>query len=114
MKILGINSCHADSSCALLIDGNIVSAAEEERFTRIKHWAGVPVKSIEYCLNNSNIKIEDIDYIVVGRDFNAKILKKIKFALKNYSTNAKMIRHRILSRKGNVTLEKEIINLYYQ
>jgi carbamoyltransferase len=108
MKILGINSFHADSSCALLIDGIIVSATEEERFTRIKHWAGVPIKSIEYCLNDSNLKIEDIDYIVVGRDFNAKLFKKIKFAIKNYSSSAQMIKHRVLSRKGNVNLKEKI------
>ena len=112
MKILGINSYHADSSCALLIDGHIISATEEERFTRIKHWAGVPVKSIKYCLNDSNLQIKDIDYIIVGRDFNAKMFQKIKYGIKNLFSNAEMIKHRIQSRKGSVNLEEELTKLF--
>ena len=53
MIILGINAYHADSSASLLIDGKIVCATEEERFTRIKHWAGLPIQSIEFCLDAS-------------------------------------------------------------
>ena len=57
MKIIGINAFHGDSSACLISDGKIISAVEEERFTRIKHWAGFPKKSIEFCLNNSNLKL---------------------------------------------------------
>ena len=47
MKIIGINAFHADSSACLVIDGKLISAVEEERFHRIKHWAGFPIKSIK-------------------------------------------------------------------
>ena len=53
MIILGINAYHGDSSAALIKDGYLIAAAEEERFTRIKHWAGFPKKAIEYCLQEA-------------------------------------------------------------
>ena len=77
MKIIGINAYHADSSACLVVDGKLISAVEEERFTRVKHWAGFPIQSIKFCLNNSNLKISDIDKISVNFDPNANLLKKI-------------------------------------
>ena len=50
MYILGINAYHGDSSACLLKDGNLVVAVEEERFNRIKHWAGFPAEAIKFCL----------------------------------------------------------------
>jgi predicted NodU family carbamoyl transferase len=50
MNILGLNAFHDDSSAALVRDGILVAAAEEERFRRLKHWAGFPSQSIAYCL----------------------------------------------------------------
>ena len=46
MKILGINAFHGDASAALVVDGQLVAAVEEERFNRVKHWAGFPAESI--------------------------------------------------------------------
>ena len=54
MKILGLNLFHADSSAVLLDDGKIIAAAEEERFTRIKHYTGFPTNSINFCLKNQS------------------------------------------------------------
>ena len=50
MIILGINAYHGDSSACLIKDGSLITAVEENRFRRIKHWAGFPTKSIKYCL----------------------------------------------------------------
>ena len=50
MYILGINAFHGDSSACLLKNGVLIAAAEEERFRRIKHWAGFPSESIQWCL----------------------------------------------------------------
>ena len=50
MIILGLNAYHADSAAAIVIDGTVVAAAEEERFRRVKHWAGFPTEAIRYCL----------------------------------------------------------------
>jgi carbamoyltransferase len=82
MKILGINAYHADSSACLVIDGKLINAVEEERFTRVKHWAGFPIQSIKFCLENSNLKISDIDKISLNFDPNANLLKKILFIIK--------------------------------
>ena len=66
MIILGLNLFHADSSASLIVNENLVSAIEEERFTKIKHYAGVPKNAIQYCLNSSNLEISDVDYIAVN------------------------------------------------
>ena len=63
MYILGINSYYHDSSAALIKDGKLVVAIQEERITRIKHDNSFPINSIKYCLKSQNIKIEEIDYI---------------------------------------------------
>lgn len=81
MIILGINAYHADASAALLIDGKLVAATEEERFTRTKHWAGFPVLSIAFCLKEAGISLADVDYIAIGRDPKAKLFKKLLFLL---------------------------------
>ena len=62
MKILGISSYYHDSAAALIENHKIISAAQEERFTRIKHDANFPYHAIDFCLKNSKLKIDDIDY----------------------------------------------------
>lgn len=63
MQILGISAFYHDSAACLVKDGEIISAAQEERFTRKKHDHGFPVNAINFCLNYSNLKISDIDLI---------------------------------------------------
>ncbi len=63
MKILGISCYYHDSSAALLVNGKVVAAAQEERFTRIKHDTSFPADSIRYCLESQNLNINDIDHI---------------------------------------------------
>ncbi len=62
--ILGISSFYHDSAVALINNGEIISAVQEERFTRIKHDASFPINSIKFVLNYSNITLDDIDYVV--------------------------------------------------
>jgi len=64
MKILGISCFYHDSAAAIIIDGKIISAVQEERFTRKKHDANFPKNSIKFCLDYASIKIEEIDQIV--------------------------------------------------
>lgn len=64
MNILGISALYHDSAAALLINGEIVAAAQEERFTRKKHDAAYPVKAIDYVLAESGITLDEIDYVV--------------------------------------------------
>jgi len=64
MKILGLSCYYHDSAAALIVDGNIVAAAEEERFSRKKHDAGFPRYAIEFCLDAGGIKSSDLDCVV--------------------------------------------------
>jgi carbamoyltransferase len=81
MIILGLNAFHADSSAALVRDGVLVAAAEEERFRRIKHWAGFPSQSIAYCLREANLRLNDVDHIAVNQDSRANLLGKVGYLL---------------------------------
>jgi len=80
MLILGINAYHGDSSACVVVDGKLVAAAEEERFTRIKHWAGMPLEAIKYCLDEAKVNVENIDHIAVNRNPTANLLRKALFA----------------------------------
>jgi carbamoyltransferase len=80
MIILGLNAYHGDSSACIVIDGKLIAAVEEERFTRIKHWAGLPVQSIKYCLQESGVRLEDVNYIAINRHPMANFIKKALFA----------------------------------
>ena len=64
MTILGISAYYHDSAAALLIDGKIIAAAQEERFTRVKHDNSFPIKACEFCLSEARLSIEDVDEIV--------------------------------------------------
>lgn len=81
MYVLGINAFHGDSSACLLYNGRMVAAAEEERFRRIKHWAGFPSEAIKYCLSHAKIGPSELAHIALNRDPKANLLKKIGFAL---------------------------------
>jgi carbamoyltransferase len=81
MYILGLNAYHPDSSAAIIKDGKLIAAAEEERFLRIKHWAGFPKEAIGYCLRQADIGLVDVNYIALNRDPRANIYKKIAFTL---------------------------------
>jgi len=80
MYILGINAYHGDAAAALIKDGRIVAAVEEERFNRVKHCAGFPTEAVRYCLQAAGIRVEDIAHIGISRDPSAHLHKKILFA----------------------------------
>ena len=84
MKVLGLSAFYHDSAACLLIDGKVAAAAQEERFSRIRHDRGFPSHSISFCLDFENIKLSDIDYIM----FYEKPLKKFKRLLSTYFENA--------------------------
>ena len=88
MIILGINAYHADSSACILRNGELLAAVEEERFKRIKHWAGFPTESIKYCLREAGVGIEEIDHMALNRNPRANLLRKIWFILRRRPTLA--------------------------
>src|SRR5271157_4108857 len=77
MIILGLNAFHGDSAAALLRDGSLVAAAEEERFRRVKHWAGFPSQAITYCLREAGLSLADIEHVAVNQDSRANRLRKL-------------------------------------
>jgi carbamoyltransferase len=79
--ILGVNAYHAGASACLIRDGQLVAAAEEERFKRIKYWAGFPTEAVRYCLNEARISAYDLDHVGISRDPNANLHKKVLFAV---------------------------------
>lgn len=91
MHILGINAFHGDASACIYSNGQLIAASEEERFRRIKHWAGFPTMAIEFCLAEAGISLSDIDYIAVSRDPKANFRKKVVTAVKNRLSVANMI-----------------------
>ena len=82
MRILGISAYYHDSAAALLVDGRIVAAAQEERFTRKKHDASFPMHAAAYCLTEGGIKLEQIDYVA----FYDKPFLKFERLLETYLT----------------------------
>ena len=84
MNILGISAYYHDSAAALVVDGEIVAAAQEERFTRKKHDAGFPANAVKYCLDEAGLTLGDIDYLV----FYDKPLVKFERLLETYLSYA--------------------------
>ena len=64
MNILGLSCYYHDSAAALLVDGHIMAAAQEERFTRKKHDPGFPAEAVKYCLEEAGIELSAVDHIV--------------------------------------------------
>jgi carbamoyltransferase len=86
MYILGINAYHGDAAAAIIRDGYLIAAVEEERFNRRKHCAGFPTESIRYCLEAAGVSIEEVDHIGISRDPSAHLHKKILFAATRAAT----------------------------
>lgn len=80
---LGLNAYHADGSAVLLRNGELVVALEEERFRRVKHWAGFPSQTIARCLEIAGISGRDVGHVAVSRDPRAHLGRKAMFAISN-------------------------------
>jgi carbamoyltransferase len=81
MIILGLNAFHGDSAAALVRDGTLVAAAEEERFRRVKHWAGFPSQAISYCLREARVTLGDVQHVAVNQDNRANFFRKLSYLL---------------------------------
>jgi carbamoyltransferase len=107
MYILGLNAYHADSSAAIFKDGKMIAATEEERFRRVKHWAGFPSMAIEFCLKEAGISLSRVDHIAIGRDPYAKLGKKLLFLAKNPGGGFKAVKDRLQNARQVSSLEQE-------
>ncbi|MGB8474343.1 MAG: carbamoyltransferase N-terminal domain-containing protein, partial [Candidatus Acidiferrum sp.] len=82
MNILGINAYHGNASAAIVCDGRLVAAVEEERFNRVKYAAGFPAQAIRYCLKEAGVELKDIGHVAVPRNPYARLGTKIFYALR--------------------------------
>lgn len=111
MIILGLNAHHADASACLVVDGKLIAAAEEERFRRVKHWAGFPSAAVKYCLDEAGITIDEVDHVAVNRDPNARLMQRMKFILAKRPSVA-AIRRRLGNRSKIKDLRTEIVETF--
>src|SRR4051794_7208012 len=91
MTILGLNAFHGDSAACLIVDGKLIAAAEEERFRRIKHWAGLPTMAIDYCLREGRMGWRDVEHIAINRQPGANNRRRLKFVLTHRPSPALML-----------------------
>jgi carbamoyltransferase len=98
MFILGINAFHGDSSACLLHNGRLLAAVEEERFRRVKHWAGFPTMSIRYCLEAARIGISDVDHVALNQDSTANLARKIAYSV-THRPDLSLVMDRIRNKK---------------
>jgi len=105
--VLGLNAHHADASAALFADGELVAAAEEERFRRIKHWAGFPEHAIRYCLAQAGVGLNQVTHVAVNSDPRAHRWRKLGYALAN-RPNPALLLQRLRAGRQRVSVEAEL------
>jgi carbamoyltransferase len=107
MKILGLNAYHGDSAACLFIDGKLVAAAEEERFRRIKHWAGLPTSAINYCLQEARLQLEEIDHIAINRKPGANNLRRLGFVFTHWP-HPKLMAQKIKNIRSAASIKEKL------
>jgi carbamoyltransferase len=105
--ILGLNAYHGDASACLVRDGVLIAAAEEERFRRIKHWAGFPTEAIRYCLRQAGVRLSDIDHLAINSDPKAQLYDRFLFALRN-RPNVRLVLLRLRSHGKRLSIATQL------
>ena len=103
MIILGLNAFHGDSAAALVCNGQLVAAAEEERFRRVKHWAGFPSQAIAYCLREADLTLRDIQHVTVNQDSWAHLHRKLAY-LVTHRPDVRLILNRLRNRHARQSI----------
>ena len=93
-SILGLNVYHGDASAALVVDGELVAAAEEERFNRVKHCAGFPASAARWCLEDAGLQPDDVDHVAVSRDPRANLGRKLLRTIR-HGASARYLKQRL-------------------
>ena len=107
MIILGINAYHADAAACILRDGVLLAAAEEERFRRLKHWAGFPSCAIAYCLQEAKVDLGDIACVAVNRSGRANFFRKLAYVATR-RPSPRLIVSRLRNRKQVTGIAEEL------
>jgi len=111
MVILGLNAFHGDSSAAIVRDGVLVAAAEEERFRRVKHWAGFPRESIAYCLREAGLGLADLHHVAVNQDSRANLLRKVGYLITHFP-NSELLFDRLRNRRKREGIPQLLANAF--
>jgi carbamoyltransferase len=109
--IVGINAYHGDSAACVVVDGKLVAAVEEERFRRIKHWAGFPSESIAYCLREASVSLSDVDLIAVNSDSKASRWKRLAFLIKQRPDFAYVL-DKVKTRLSRASMEEPLLRAF--
>jgi carbamoyltransferase len=110
--ILGLNAYHGDSAACLIVNGKLVAAAEEERFRRMKHWAGLPTEAINYCLREARLDLRDVDHIAVNRKPGVNNLRRLGFVVTRWP-HPKLMWHKIKNIRSAASI-KETLEVTYR
>ena len=109
--ILGLNAYHADSSAAIVRDGVLIAAAEEERFRRIKHWAGFPSLAIEYCLEEAGLTIDQVDHIAMNQNNSANMGRRLRYVAM-HPPRPSVLLSRVRNRAARSNIDDELRSLF--
>ena len=109
--IVGINAYHSDSAACILIDGQLIAAAEEERFRRVKHWAGFPSEAIRYCVSAAGMGIGDIDIVAINQDASANLWRKVQYAAL-HRPNLSLVLDRLKNKQKRASVAEELARVF--
>jgi carbamoyltransferase len=105
--VLGLNAYHGDAAACIVRDGEIVAAAEEERFRRIKHWAGFPSEAIRYCLTAAGTTLSAIDHIALNSDPKANLARRLTYTVCQ-RPDPRLVIDRLRNQKRRSSVEAEL------
>src|SRR5262249_38275173 len=91
----------------IVVDGRLVAAAEEERFRRIKHWAGFPSESIRYCLSEAGVELSAVQHVALNSDPRANLMRKVAFAARQ-RPDIKLIVDRVRNAQKRASVAQEL------
>lgn len=111
MIILGLNAYHGDSAAALIKDGKLIAAAEEERFRRIKHWSGMPTESIRWCLQDAGLKLCDVDHLAINRNPKVNNFRRALYVLRKRPSLQLMLK-RFSNIRRAASYEEQVSNAF--
>jgi carbamoyltransferase len=111
LNILGLNAYHADSAACLMVAGKIVAAAEEERFRRIKHWAGLPTNAIDYCLREGRLAWRDVDHVAINRQPGVNNWRRLGFVLTHWPS-PKLMWQKIKNIRSAASIQETLEKAY--
>lgn len=109
--ILGLNAYHADAAACLVKDGELVAAVEEERFRRIKHWAGFPEAAIRYCLREGGVSLGDVDRVAINSDPRASLWRRLGYAAL-HRPSARLVLDRLRNQGRRLSVEAALAQAF--